>query len=209
MKTAAVIDEWSLVRVGVETTLRRRGLTVAVATATATEFFGRALTATGASRIDLVVIGSLADMTTIAAVRRAAQAAGLSVIVMTGTASPASVLDLCADGARAVVGRDGADSELALAIQSVMDGNRYVSSDLLSAMFDAKQPVPGRPDFDLTIREREVLAELVAGKTNTEISQRLSIGSETVKTHLNHIYDKLDVRRRTHAVRVAVQHGLV
>ena len=76
-------------------------------------------------------------------------------------------------------------------------------------MFSAKAPPPVRPRFDLTVREREVLTELAAGRTNSEISQRLLIGTETVKSHLNNIYDKLDVRRRTHAVSLAVSAGLV
>ncbi len=209
MKTAAVIDEWALMRVGVETTLRRRSLKVSMSVSTATEFFARVVGPTGTSKVDLVVIGQMPDMTQAVAVRRAQAIPGLTVIVMTANMSPSSVLELCSDGARAVVGRQGSEAELSQSIQSVMDGHRHVSSAMLAAMFDVPVSGPTRASYDLTIREREVLAELVAGKTNSEISLHLSIGAETVKTHLNHIYDKLDVRRRTHAVRLAVQHGLV
>lgn len=49
-------------------------------------------------------------------------------------------------------------------------------------------------------REYEVLCLLAAGHSNREISDKLFISANTVKTHLKHLYDKLDVSRRTQAV---------
>lgn len=49
-------------------------------------------------------------------------------------------------------------------------------------------------------REREVLSLLVAGHSNREIAERLFISANTVKTHLNKLYQKLDVSRRGEAV---------
>jgi DNA-binding NarL/FixJ family response regulator len=204
-------------RVGVETTLRRSGVNTSQSVSTATEFFASqtAQTATrqreldhGTEHIDIVVIGALADMTQIAAIRRAT-ADGVSVIVMTSSISPAAVMDLCSAGAHAVVAREASDAELAEAIESVVKGRRYVAPELLGAMFAEKATPVAKPRFDLTTREREVLVELVTGRTNLEISKRLLIGQETVKSHLNNIYDKLDVRRRTHAVSLALAAGLV
>lgn len=76
-------------------------------------------------------------------------------------------------------------------------------------MFDSRVELPRRPRFDLTCREREVLTEVASGRSNDEISEHLLIGTQTVKTHLNNIYDKLGVRRRTHAVHLALSQGLV
>ncbi len=52
----------------------------------------------------------------------------------------------------------------------------------------------------LTTRELEVLRLLSAGMSNREAAQELCVALSTVKTHLNHIYDKLGVRRRTQAI---------
>jgi DNA-binding NarL/FixJ family response regulator len=177
-------------------------------TSTATELLG--MVAAGHESIDLVIIGQIADMNPAVAVREVARACpGVGIIVLTSTRSPGAVMDLCAEGAHAVLAREAADADLAAAIESVDRGHRYVAPDLLDEMFATKRPEPVRPRFDLTVREREVLTELAAGRTNSEISKRLLIGTETVKSHLNNIYDKLDVRRRTHAVSLAVSAGLV
>ncbi|MEM1250086.1 MAG: LuxR C-terminal-related transcriptional regulator [Acidobacteriota bacterium] len=52
-------------------------------------------------------------------------------------------------------------------------------------------------------RELEVLELLAEGCSNQEIADRLFVSLNTVKTHLSHVYDKLDVRRRTQAVQAA------
>ena len=53
--------------------------------------------------------------------------------------------------------------------------------------------------FELTVREREVLQAAADGATNREIAEQLWISPHTVRTHLQHIFEKLDVRTRTEA----------
>lgn len=55
----------------------------------------------------------------------------------------------------------------------------------------------------LTAREREVLGHLARGLTNREIAQQLVVSTHTVRSHLNHIYEKLDVHTRTAAITAA------
>jgi DNA-binding NarL/FixJ family response regulator len=68
---------------------------------------------------------------------------------------------------------------------------------------------PGPEASVLTPREREVLALIGAGRTNSEIAGELVLGEGTVKTHIGHIFAKLGLRDRAAAVIFAFDHGLV
>jgi two-component system NarL family response regulator len=65
----------------------------------------------------------------------------------------------------------------------------------------------GRPQ--LTRRELQVLGEIVAGKSNKEIAQALEISEVTVKLHVGHLLEKLQVQDRTQAVTAALRRGIV
>jgi DNA-binding NarL/FixJ family response regulator len=62
---------------------------------------------------------------------------------------------------------------------------------------------------ELTVREREVLAEVGSGLSNTEIAALLHISEATVKTHVGHIMAKLGLRDRIQAVVYAYETGLI
>jgi DNA-binding NarL/FixJ family response regulator len=61
----------------------------------------------------------------------------------------------------------------------------------------------------LTAREMEVLQLLAFGHTNKDIAERLGISAETVKAHLEHIFEKLEVSDRAAAVATAFRRGLI
>lgn len=65
------------------------------------------------------------------------------------------------------------------------------------------------PDSDLSPREREVLALIVAGKSNKEIAATLGISRATVKGHVSEIFSRMGVEDRTQAAVAALQRGLV
>ncbi len=61
----------------------------------------------------------------------------------------------------------------------------------------------------LSAREHQVLELLANGTSNRGVAQLLSIGDETVKTHVAHILSKLEARDRTHAVAIALRNGII
>jgi len=77
----------------------------------------------------------------------------------------------------------------------------------------ASSPAPRNEDLSqlrtLTEREHEVFALIAQGLTNSEIADRLVLTEGTVKTHVKHIFDKLEVRDRTQAVILAYELGVV
>lgn len=67
----------------------------------------------------------------------------------------------------------------------------------------------GGDDWDLTEKEVEVLTLLSKGLTNAEMAQDLFVSVNTVKTHLKHVFAKLDVANRTEAVQMARRRGII
>ena len=65
------------------------------------------------------------------------------------------------------------------------------------------------PAFSISAREREVLQLIRDGKTNSEIAQILYLSPFTVKSHVKHIFKKLNTTSRSQAVAVALVHGLI
>ena len=101
--------------------------------------------------------------------------------------------------ARASVAEVAADAELVVVARERRGGSR------VSAVLDrdaTSAPV-------LTQREREILALLADGCGNKQIAARLGISTNTVKTHLELLFDKLDVSTRTEAVTAAARLGLL
>lgn len=75
------------------------------------------------------------------------------------------------------------------------------------------RPFDGNPQamaaLGISQREREVLEEIVAGRSNKEIAARLNVSPNTVKTHVARLFEKLGAKRRTEAIRRARELGIV
>lgn len=103
----------------------------------------------------------------------------------------------------------GAD-DLAKAIRAAHAGRATLAPEAAEALIHTARtagiPAPGH---DLTEREREVLALMVEGLNNTEISDKLIVSKSTVKFHVSNILSKLHVSSRTEAVALALQKNLV
>jgi DNA-binding NarL/FixJ family response regulator len=61
----------------------------------------------------------------------------------------------------------------------------------------------------ITPREHEILTLIARGLSNREIAERLYVSENTVKTHASRLFQKLDARRRTQAVQIAKESGLI
>ena len=98
--------------------------------------------------------------------------------------------------------------ELADAIRRANAGWPALSPEAARALVAAaNHPTP--VEFNLTGRERQILSLLVSGCSNAEIADRLVISLFTVKSHISNIFSKLGVSKRTEAVALAIEKGLV
>lgn len=98
--------------------------------------------------------------------------------------------------------------ELAEAIRSAYAGHATLAPEAAEALIQAAAQPP-KLGFDLTDREREVLALMVHGLNNLEIAERLVVSRSTVRFHVSNILSKLEAVNRAEAVGLAVQHKLV
>jgi len=95
-------------------------------------------------------------------------------------------------------------SDLQLAVQRVLAGERWVSSPLLDKLVSYKDISPSSPF--LTRRQRDILGLLQQGLDNQAIAQRLGLSVKTVENHLTRLYRQLDVQSRLEAVNYVMQH---
>lgn len=118
-------------------------------------------------------------------------------------------------GASGFLLKDARPDELLSAIRAVASGDAVVAPSATRRLLDhvvGSLPGPAAaPDprvEALTAREREVLLEVAAGASNAEIAASLFMAEATVKTHIGHLFTKLDCRDRVGLVVFAYTHGL-
>jgi DNA-binding NarL/FixJ family response regulator len=136
-----------------------------------------------------------------------------SVLVITLYEDQDYILRAIRAGASGYILKDSSRREVLSTIRRVLEGESVLDPSLsmrvLRRLSRPDEHVDSPPRETLTPRETDVLRLVVDGYTNQEIALHLSIGSGTVKTHVEHIISKLGASSRTQAAVRAVQRGLV
>jgi DNA-binding NarL/FixJ family response regulator len=115
-------------------------------------------------------------------------------------------------GASGFVLKDDSPEQLISAIRTVAGGDALLSPTITKRVIQkfARMPRPAPPKEldELSEREREVFRLIARGLSNAEIAEELFISETTVKTHITHILQKLNLRDRVQAVVLAYQTGI-
>jgi DNA-binding NarL/FixJ family response regulator len=122
------------------------------------------------------------------------------------------VYEALAAGASGFVLKDDPPEQLIAAIRTVAAGNALLSPAITKRVIQQftsiPRPGPSEELDELSGREREVFRLIARGLSNAEIAQELYISDTTVKTHVTHILQKLNLRDRVQAVVLAYQTGV-
>lgn len=127
------------------------------------------------------------------------------VLVLTNYDSDGDILGAVEAGASGYLLKDAPPHELIAAVRAAAAGESALAPVIATRLLTRLRS----PQVSLSPRELEVLEAVAAGGSNTEIARRLFVSEPTVKSHLAHIYSKLDVSSRTAAVSAARQRGIL
>ncbi len=128
-----------------------------------------------------------------------------AVVVFSFSDQPQAVRRAMRAGAQGFISKAIPSQEIIEGIIGVARGERIVLTERTQrAAIDDALRWPGR-EMGLTVRESELLSLLSTGMTNRELGDHLYVSENTVKTHLSHLYSKLDVRNRSQAVSLSGQ----
>ncbi|HNP78248.1 MAG: response regulator transcription factor [Cyclobacteriaceae bacterium] len=128
------------------------------------------------------------------------------IVVITVHDEPDFVFNALCAGAIGYLTKDSSYEQILSAINEVFDGGAPMSAKIASMVIKSFHVNPRSP---LTERETDVLKQLAQGKTYDYIADTLFISKDTVKTHIRHIYEKLQVDNKSDALIKARKDSLV
>ena len=196
-----VVDDHPFMRVGVSAILRSQSdISVVGEAATAAE----AIAAYGQHVPDLMVIDlGLPDDSGLNVIRSVrSRHPDARFVVLTNSEGDEDIHQALTAGALGYVVKGMGHQSLVDAVRRVARGGRYLPKQLAQTLETRN------PNSNLTAREREVLAQVVKGRSNKEIGAELGISEGTVKRHMGEILSRLEVSDRTQAVITALRRGL-
>jgi DNA-binding NarL/FixJ family response regulator len=135
----------------------------------------------------------------------------IKILMLTTFGYDDYVKDAMNYGAVGYLLKDISSEELLASIQGASQGLRIVSPKVLEGAYKIKRPPSGTqtiPDwyYQLTHREKEILILVQKGYSNDEIASQVLLSIQTVKNYLSTIYEKLEVKNRFQAMRLAMEY---
>lgn len=127
------------------------------------------------------------------------------VLILTNYSTDSDVLGAISAGAVGYLLKDCAPDELAEGIRQAARGQTVMNKNIMGKLRGRL----ANPFESLTIREQEVLVLASQGKSNRAIAKELILTEATVKSHMAHVFSKLNVKNRTAAVAVARERGII
>ena len=140
-----------------------------------------------------------------ATARILAQRSGIRVVVLTTYETDAGILSAIEAGASGYLLKAAPQDEILAGIRSVARGEVALAPSIAAMLVNRVK----RPQISLSARETEVLGLVSQGLSNPAIAKQLFLSEATVKTHLLHAFEKLEVSDRTRAVTKAMELGLL
>lgn len=170
-----------------------------------------ALRAIREHRPDVAVLDiAMPEMTGLdAAARLKSEGMATHVIFLTANATDAHILAAIEQGARALLLKDAAISDLARCVRSVAEGQRIFPTDLVTAAIERETGRRSVGEFlerTLSAREREVMLLVAEGLPNKEVARRLNLSEGTVRIHVHNIYQKTGIGSRAALTALALTH---
>jgi DNA-binding NarL/FixJ family response regulator len=208
-----LVDDQQLVRTGLRRILApREGFEVVAECSDGSEVEA----AVDATRPDLVIMDArMKQVGGAEATRRLRERDGSPPVLILTTFDDDEVLSASLRaGASGFQLKDAPGEDLIRSARVVAEGGAWLDPTVTARVLAAyRSTAPTRNDgtrvAGLTDREREVLALIGRGLSNTEIAHELAISEVTVKSHVGHIFSKLDLRDRAAAIVFAFDHGIV
>jgi DNA-binding NarL/FixJ family response regulator len=203
-----LVDEDAMFRHGIRNLLEEVGFRIVGEAGSAGEAVAQAVELTP----DVVVMAvRMRGASGIEATRRIRKAVPARVLMLTNSIDSADTDGAIRAGASGYVLKDDSPEEIAAAIRAAAAGESPLSSRIATGLLGHLRTEPANDGAkpELTTREREVLELLAAGRRNAQIAEDLAISIHTVKRHVSHLFEKLEVENRTQAAIEATQRGLL
>lgn len=133
----------------------------------------------------------------------------IMVLILTVFDDSDNVLQAIKAGASGYLLKKHIATRLFLAIEEILEGGAPMSPAVAKLVIQSMQKQNISTSYGLTEREKDVLVSLSKGNSFKLIADECGISIDTVRTHIKHIYEKLQVHSQTEAVSKAINEGLV